>query len=89
MLYDELQCFIISRRQLLDQVFELEEDPVELYADLVRLHGARVEAQRLQLLHDDALTFLCQTDDVVIVTEQEEGLWELQVMKEYKIIRRK
>lgn len=47
MLYEELQGFVIGRRQLPQQIFDFEEDPVELHADLVRFHGAGAEAQRL------------------------------------------
>lgn len=47
MLYEELQCFVIGRRQLPQQIFHLEEDAAELHADLVRFHGAGAEAQRL------------------------------------------
>lgn len=78
MLYEELQCLVMSWWQLPQQVLDLEEDPVELHADLSRGHWGGTEPQRLQFLHNDTLAFLGQTDEVVIVAEQDERLWKLQ-----------
>lgn len=64
--------------QLPQQVLDLEEDPVELHADLGRSHWGGAEPQRLQFLHDDTLAFLGQTDKVIVVAEQDEWLWKLQ-----------
>lgn len=68
----------MSRRQLPQQVLDLEEDPVELHADLGRAHWSGTEPLGLQLLHNDALTFLGQTDEVVVVAEEDKRLRELQ-----------
>lgn len=66
--------------QLPQQVLYLEEDPVELHTDLGRGRGywGGTEPQCLQFLHNDSLTFLGQTNKVVIVTEQDERLWKLR-----------
>ena len=77
MLDQELQCLVMSWRQLLQQVLDLEEDPVELHADLCRGHCGGTDPQRLQFLHYDTLAFLGQTDKVVIEAEQDERLWKL------------
>lgn len=55
---EELQGPVVSRRQLPQQVFDLEEDAVELHADLSRASRRGTEPLRLQLLHDDALALL-------------------------------
>lgn len=68
----------MSWRQLPQQVLDLEEDPVELHTDLGRAHWGGTEPLGLQLLHNDALTFLGQTDEVVVVAEEDEWLGELQ-----------
>lgn len=68
----------MSWRQLPQQVLDLEEDPVELHADLGWAHWGGTEPLGLQLLHNDALTFLGQTDEVVVVAEEDERLGELQ-----------
>lgn len=78
MLYEELQCLVMSWWQLPQQVLDLEEDPVELHADLGRSHCGGTEPQHLQLLHNDTLAFFGQTDKVIIVAEQDERLWKLQ-----------
>lgn len=78
MLYEELQCFVMSKWKLPQQVLDLEEDPVELHTDLGWGHRGGTEAKGLQFLQDDALAFLGQTDKVIIVAEQDEGLWKLQ-----------
>lgn len=78
MLDEELQRLIMSWWQLPQQVSDLEEDAVEVHADLGRRHRAGAEPQGLQFLHDDALTFLCQTNEVVVISEQDERLRELQ-----------
>ncbi len=78
MLYEELQSLVVSWWQLPQQVLDLKEDPVELHADLCRGHGVGTEPQRLKLLHYDALAFLGQTDEVVVVAEEDERLWKLQ-----------
>lgn len=64
--------------QLPQQVLDLEEDPVELHTDLSRGYWGGTEPQGLQILHNDTLTFLGQTDKVIVVTEKDEWLWELQ-----------
>lgn len=78
MLYDELQCPVMSWWQLPQQVLDLEEDPVKLHADLGRSHWRGTESKCLQFLHNDTLALLSQTDEVVIVAEQDERLWKLQ-----------
>ena len=78
MLCEELQRLVISRGQLPEQILDLEQHSVEVHADLGRRHGAGAEPHRLQLLHDDALALLGQTDEVVVVAEQDEGLWKLE-----------
>lgn len=69
----ELQCFVVGRRQLAEQVADLEEDTVQLHAHLPCLGGQRPA----RCLHDDALTLLGQANEVVVVAEQDEWLWEL------------
>lgn len=76
--YEELQSLVVSRRQLPQQVFDLEEDPVELHADLGRARRSRTEPLSLQLLHNDALALLGQADEVIIVAEEDEWLRELR-----------
>ena len=75
-LHQELQCFVVDWRQLTEQVSDLEEDAVKLHTDLPRLGGQR-PARCLHLLHDDALALLGQTDEVIVVAEQDERLREL------------
>lgn len=41
--YDELQGLVVSQRQLPQQIFDLEEDPVELHADLVWTRRSWIE----------------------------------------------
>lgn len=76
--YEELQGLVVSRRQLPQQVFDLEEDPVELHADLGRARRSRTEPLGLQLLHNNALALLGQADEVVVVAEEDEWLRELR-----------
>lgn len=78
MLYEELQCLVMSRWQLPQQVLDLEEDTVELHTDLGRGHWGGTEPKGLQFLHNDTLAFLGQTDKIIIVAEQDERLWKLQ-----------
>lgn len=78
MLYEELQGLVMSCWQLPQQVLDLEEDPVEVHADLGRGHWGRTEPQCLQFLHNDTLAFLGQADKVVIIAEQDERLWKLR-----------
>lgn len=75
-LHEELQGFVMRRRQLPQEVFHFEEDMFELHADRRRIAGGAA-ARRLHLLHDDALTLLRQADEVVIVTEEDERLGKL------------
>lgn len=75
-LHEELQGFLVRRRQLPQEVFHFEEDAFELDADLQRIRGGAT-ARCLHLLHDDALTLFCQADEVVIVTEEDERLGKL------------
>lgn len=76
--YEELQGLVVSRRQLLQQVSDLEEYPVELHADLGRARRSRTEPLGLQLFHNNALALLGQANEVVIVAEEDEGLRELR-----------
>ena len=78
MLYEELQCLVMSRWQLPQQILDLEEDPVEFHTDLGWGHWSGTEPKGLQFLQDDALAFLGQADEVIIVAEQDERLWKLQ-----------
>lgn len=64
--------------QLLQQVLDFEENPVELHTDLSRGHRGGTEPQCLQFLHNDTLTFFGQTDKIIVVAEQDERLWKLQ-----------
>lgn len=75
-LHEELQGFVVRRRQLPQEVFHFEEDTFELHADLRRIGGGTA-ARCLHLLHDDALTLLRQADEVVIVAEEDERLGKL------------
>lgn len=76
--YDELQGLVVSRWQLPQQVLDLEEDPVELHAELGRARRSRAEPLGLQLLHNDALALLGQADEVVVVAEEDERLRQLR-----------
>lgn len=78
MFYEELQCLVVSWWQLPQQVLDLKEDPVELYADLGRSHRHWTEPQRLKFLYNDTLAFLGQTNKVIVVAEEDERLWKLQ-----------
>lgn len=78
MLYEELQRFVVSGRQLPQEVLELEEDAVELHADLSRRHWGGAEAKRLQILHNSTLAFFGQTDELIVVAEKDEWLWKLK-----------
>ena len=80
---DELQGLVVGGGELPEEVLDLEEDPIELHADL-RGRGQRRGGLRggaaprgLQLLNDDRLALLGQTDEVIVVAEENEGLWEL------------
>ena len=77
MLYQELQGLVMSWWKLPQQVLDLEEDPVELHADLSRGHRGGAEPRCLHFLHKDTLAFLGQTNEVVIETEQDERLRKL------------
>lgn len=66
------------------QILHFEEDSVQVHADLSRAHGVGVEPQSFHLLHNDALAFLGQTDEVVVVTEQDERLRKLESETKYK-----
>lgn len=76
--YEELQGLVVSRRQLPQQVLDLEEDPVELHADLGRARRRGAEPLGLHLLRDNALALLGQADEVVVVAEEDERLRELR-----------
>lgn len=67
----------MSWGQLLQQVLDLEEDPVEFHTDLGWCHWGGTQPQGLQFLHNDTLAFFGQTDKVIIVAEQDERLREL------------
>lgn len=41
--HEELQGLVVGRRQLPQQVLDLEEDPVEFHADLGRARRSRTE----------------------------------------------
>lgn len=75
-LHEELQGFVMRRRQLPQEVLHFEEDTLELDADLRRIGGGAA-TRRLHLLHDDALTLLRQANEVIIVTEEDERLGKL------------
>lgn len=79
-LNQELQGFVVGWRKLTQQVFNLEEDPVELYADL-RAVGGGTSSWRLYFVNNDTLTLFGQSDEVVIVSEKNKGLWELKGIK--------
>lgn len=78
---EELQGLVVGRGQLSQEVFDLEEDPVELHADLWRGQGGGADPGCLHLVHDDVLALLGQADEVVVETEQDERLWKLQEEK--------
>lgn len=78
MLYEELQRLVMRWRQLSQQILDFEQHPIELHADLACRNGARIESLGFKFFHDDALAFLRQTDEVVVVTEQDERLWKLE-----------
>lgn len=75
-LHQELQGFVMCRRQLSQEVLYFEKNAFEIDADLPRIRGGTA-ARCLHLLHDDALTLFRQTDEVVIVTEEDERLGKL------------
>ena len=77
MFYEELQCLVMSWWQMPQQVFDLEEDPVQVHADLGLGHRGWTEPKSLQFLHNNTLALLGQTDKVIIIAEQDERLWEL------------
>ncbi len=72
-------------RKLTQQIFNLEEDPVELYADLQGVGGG-TSSWRLYLINNDTLTLFGQSDEVIIVSEKNQGLWELRGLKIIVII---
>lgn len=81
---EELECLVVGRGQLAEEVSDLEEDAVELHAHLPCLGGRR-PARSLHLLHDDALALLGQADEVVVVAEQDQGLRELGRVSTHKL----
>lgn len=83
MLNKELQGFVVGWRQLTQKVFNLEEDPFELHADL-RDVGGGTSSRCLYFINDDALTLFGQSDEVVIVTEENERLRELKEIQLFK-----
>lgn len=85
MLYEELQRLVMRWRQLSQQILDFEQHPVQLHADLGCHNGARIEPLGFKFFHDDALAFLRQTDEVVVVAEQDERLWKLESTRNTKL----
>lgn len=81
MLYEELQGLVMLLRQLSQQILDFEQRPVELHADLGGCDAVWTEPLGFEFFHDDTLAFLGQTDEVVVVTEQDERLWKLERTK--------
>lgn len=68
------QRLVVCRRQLAEQISDLENNPVELWARtrfLLRLGGLVF----VSLLHYHSLTLFGQADDVVVVSIQDQRLW--------------
>lgn len=74
MSYKVAQRPVVGRRQLAEQISDLEDDSVELWARtsfLLRLGGVMF----VGLLHYHSLTLFGQADDVVVVSIQDQWLW--------------
>ena len=74
---EEAQRLVVGGGQLAEQVPDLKDDSVELDAGPSLLGGLGGGSDRLRLLHQHPLALLGQADEVVVVSVEDEGLWEL------------
>ena len=78
---EEAQCLVVGGGQLAEQIPDLKDDSVELDAGASLLAGLGGGSDSLSLLHQRPLALLGQPDEVVVVSVEDEGLWELPVEK--------
>lgn len=69
-----MQSPVVGCRKLAEQVSDLEHNSVEL--DTWRLlYCRRTVLTFINLLHNHPLTFFGQTDEVIVVSIQDQWLW--------------
>ena len=79
---EEAQRLVVGGGQLAEQVPDLKDDSVELDAGASLLAGLGSGSGGLCLLHQRPLALLGQPNEVVVVSVEDEGLWELPVERE-------